>query len=191
MALRTITRNGAPDSPLSSAMAGPFPVTRSKTRCSVSLRAAIAVSPMTALHRGGEVTRYITCHGTKRVAKAVLIVSTAAEDIVPTIICSSSASKARSRCYPARTCRSQRWRLASASKLRRTSRPSSNALRGKARRAGGVLSGANANFPTSLCTPKRSCTALPKDGVTDQFNPGVCGISIGALPSSDMHTGPD
>jgi hypothetical protein len=172
-------------------MAGPFPLTRSTTRCSVSLRAAIAVSPITALHGGGEVARYIARHGTKRVAKAVQIVNTAAEDIVPTIICSTSASKARSRCCPARTCRSQRWRLASASKLRRTSRPSSNALRGKARRAGGVLSGANANFPTSLCTPKRSCTALPKDGVTDQFNPGVCGISIGALPSSDMHTGPD
>jgi hypothetical protein len=38
---------------------------------------------MTALHGGGEVARYIARHGTKRVAKAVLIVSTAAEDIVP------------------------------------------------------------------------------------------------------------
>ena len=69
------------------------------------------------------------------------------------------------------------------------SRPSSNALRGKARRAGGVLSRVNARSPTSLCTPEEEADSLLQ-WRNDDFRPGVRATSEIRALVEDVTRGP-
>src|SRR5208282_5218491 len=70
MVRKSITTTGVVDSPWSSVMVGRSVRMRLKTRCSFWPPTVIDVGHSTG---GGEVARYIGRHGTKRVAKAVLI----------------------------------------------------------------------------------------------------------------------